>query len=118
MAQEYLPLAMAAALSALFAGLVTVLARALGPKHPTASKLSPYECGIEHVVPLRKRFPAKFYLVGMLLIVFDTELAFLFPWAASVRSAGIVGYAEMLIFAVILLGGLFWIWRRGVFEWQ
>jgi NADH-quinone oxidoreductase subunit A len=116
--QEYLPLAVASIFSAGFAALVTLLARTLGPKRPTPSKLKPYECGIEPIFPLRRRFSVKFYVVAMLLIVFDTELAFLFPWAASVQQAGTVGYVEMLLFALLLLVGFFWMWRRGVFEWE
>ncbi len=118
MPHEYLPLAVVAALSVGFACLVTLLARILGPRRPTSSKLMPYECGIEQLTPVGRRFPVKFYVVAMLLIVFDTEIAFLFPWAASVREVGVIGYLEMLIFAVLLLGGFFWVWRRGVFEWE
>lgn len=115
---EYLPLAVISILSVSLACLVTLLARILGPRRPTSSKLMPYECGIEQLTPMRRRFPVKFYVVAMLLIVFDAEIAFLFPWAASVRQVGVLGYIEMLIFAVLLLGGFFWMWRRGVFEWE
>lgn len=118
MPQEYLPLAVASVLSIGFAGLVTLLARTLGPRHPTPSKGMPYECGIEQIAPFRRRSPVKFYVIAMLLIVFDAEMVFLFPWAASIRQTGIGGYLEMMLFAVLLLGGLFWMWRRGVFEWE
>ena len=103
-------------------GLVGVSA-ILGPKKPTAEKLSTYECGVEPVGSPRDRFPIKFYVIGMLFILFDIEVVFLYPWASmfdtfTQADTWLFGYAEMGTFLGILMFGFIYVWRKGALEWD
>ena len=95
-----------------------VLGSALGPKRPTETKGSVYECGIEPVVDAKRRFSVKFYQVAVLFVVFDVEVAFLFPWAVLYRQANWATFWSMLIFLGILAAGLVYVIRRGALEWE
>ena len=90
-----------------------------GPKRVTEVKEEPFECGM---IPIKKekglRFPIKFYLVALLFLVFDIEIAFMFPWAVTFRSLGYVGFIEMIAFVVVLLIGLVYAWKTGALEWE
>ena len=106
-------------LLALFAAVVMLgLAYFVGPKKVTKEKLSPYECGTPPIGDARVRVPIKFYLVAILFIVFDIEIAFLYPWAVVFRKLGLFGLIEMGIFILILLIGYFYIIKNGGLRWE
>ena len=88
------------------------------PKNPDPEKLSAYECGFEPFNDSRMEFDVRFYLVAILFIIFDLEIAFLFPWAISLGSIGIYGYISMLIFLFILTVGFIYEWKKGALDWE
>jgi NADH-quinone oxidoreductase subunit A len=100
-----------------FAGVMIGLSVLLGPKNPTPEKLAPYECGMPAVGNARERQSVKFYLVAMIFLLFDIEVAFLYPWALAVRGLGWVGFVQILTFFGILLVGYVYVWRKGVLDW-
>jgi NADH-quinone oxidoreductase subunit A len=89
----------------------------IGQRKPTRAKMSPYECGVAPVGDARQRFSVKFYLVGMLFILFDVEAVFLYPWAVILRELKMFGFWEMLVYVGIVLVGLFYVWKKGVLDW-
>jgi NADH-quinone oxidoreductase subunit A len=108
-------LASAGALTGLFVGLSVFL----GPKSKsTPIKDMPFECGIQVQPDARKPYPIKYYLVAILFIVFDVEVAFLYPWAVDFRSLGMVGFISMMVFLAVLLVGLYYAARKRVFDWK
>jgi len=99
-------------------GAVNVgLGKLLGPKRPSAEKLAPYECGMPPVGDARERHPVKFYLVAMIFLLFDIEIAFLYPWAMAIRELRWTGFVQLIFFFLILLAGYVYVWRKGVFDW-
>ena len=90
----------------------------LGPNRPDPEKLSPYECGFEAFEDSRMRFDVRYYLVAIIFIVFDLEIAFFFPWAVSLGTTGNFGLAAMLVFALILVVALAYDYRKGALEWD
>ena len=90
----------------------------LGPYRPTAIKGEPFECGNPSAGTGRKRFSVRFYLVALLFLVFDVEVAFLFPWAAVFGELGWFGFVEMLIFLAVLALGLWYVWVKGALDWN
>ena len=95
-----------------------VLNFAFSPKNPDPEKLSPYECGFEPFNDSRMEFDVRFYLVAILFIIFDLEIAFLFPWAISLGSIGAVGFWSMMIFLGVLTIGFIYEWKKGALEWE
>ena len=95
-----------------------VLLLLLGQKNPTPEKLAPYECGMPAVGDARERHSVKFYLVAMIFLLFDIEVAFLYPWAMAIRDLRWVGFGQILIFFAILLAGYVYIWRKGALNWD
>jgi NADH-quinone oxidoreductase subunit A len=89
----------------------------LGPKNPTPEKLAPYECGMPAVGDARERHSVKFYLVAMIFLLFDIEIAFLYPWALALRDLGWFGFVQIVTFFAILLVGFVYVWRKGVLDW-
>ncbi|MFZ9181340.1 MAG: NADH-quinone oxidoreductase subunit A [Rickettsiales bacterium] len=85
---------------------------------PNAEKNSPYECGFEGEGPVRNEFKVQFYLVAILFIIFDLEVAFLFPWAVALREIGVVGFWSMMVFLTLLTIGFVYEWKRGALEWK
>ena len=106
------------ALGAGFALTSVLLSSVLGPKKPTAEKLAPYECGMPAVGDARERQSVKFYLVAMIFLLFDIEVAFLYPWALALRDLGMVGFWQLLTFFGLLLTGYLYVWRKGAFDWS
>jgi NADH-quinone oxidoreductase subunit A len=100
-----------------FAGVMIGLSLLLGPKNPTPEKLAPYECGMPAVGNARERQSVKFYLVAMIFLLFDIEVAFLYPWAVSLRDLGWSGFVQIVTFFLILLVGFVYVWRKGVLDW-
>ncbi|MBI3318947.1 MAG: NADH-quinone oxidoreductase subunit A [Candidatus Omnitrophica bacterium] len=115
---EYLGIGITFILAAGIAGGFLLLATLLGPKNPSPAKGEPFECGEEPFHLPSGRFSVKFYLVGMLFILFDVELVFLFPWAVVVRQLGWAGFVEMAVFMGVLLAGFIYAWKKGALEWQ
>jgi NADH-quinone oxidoreductase subunit A len=100
------------------AGAIVALSWILGYRKPTPAKLSPYECGMSPVGDARQRFSVKFYLVAMMFILFDVEAVFLYPWAIILRQLKMFGFWEMLVYVAIVLVGFFYIWKKGVLDWN
>ena len=88
------------------------------PKNPDSEKLSAYECGFEPFDDSRMEFDVRFYLVAILFIIFDLEIAFLFPWAISLGGIGILGFTSMMIFLFILTIGFIYEWKKGALDWE
>ena len=88
------------------------------PKNPDPEKLSAYECGFEPFEDARIQFDVRFYLVAILFIIFDLEVAFLFPWAVSLSNIGLLGFASMMIFLFLLTVGFIYEWKKGALEWD
>ena len=95
-----------------------VLGRLLGPSRPDAAKLSPYECGFEAFEDARMQFDVRYYLVAILFILFDLEIAFLFPWAVSLGAIGFIGFLTMMVFLAILVVGFIYEWKKGALDWE
>jgi NADH-quinone oxidoreductase subunit A len=99
-------------------GIVSVVAsRLLGPRNPTPEKLAAYECGMPPVGDARERQSVKFYMICMIFLLFDIEIAFLYPWAMALRDLGWPGYFQILTFFLILVVGFIYVWRKGVLDW-
>ncbi len=104
---------------AILIGIVPVLAGfILAPRKPDSAKLSAYECGFEAFDDARMKFDVRYYLVAILFIVFDLEIAFLFPWAVALKEVGWYGFGAMLLFLLILVVGFIYEWRKGALEWD
>jgi len=95
-----------------------VLNFVFSPSNPDAEKLSAYECGFEPFSDSRIEFDVRFYLVAILFIIFDLEIAFLFPWAISLSNIGLLGFWSMIVFLVILTVGFIYEWKKGALEWE
>jgi len=90
----------------------------LAPHRPDSEKLSPYECGFEAFEDARMKFDVRYYLIAILFILFDLEIAFLFPWAVVLGEIGLFGYVAMVIFLAILVVGFVYEWKKGALEWE
>lgn len=95
-----------------------VLGRVLAPHNPDAQKLSPYECGFEAFEDARMKFDVRYYLVAILFILFDLEVAFLVPWAVAMREVRMLGFWSMMIFLGVLTIGLVFEWKKGALDWE
>jgi len=95
-----------------------VLGKLLGPSRPDPEKLSPYECGFEAFEDARMKFDVRYYLVAILFILFDLEIAFLFPWAVALNEIGAAGFIAMMVFLGILVVGFVYEWMKGALEWE
>jgi NADH-quinone oxidoreductase subunit A len=122
MLTNYLPvlifLVIAALLAAVLLGLGSLLGRLSARHRGDAEKLSPYECGVEPFEDNRMKFDVRYYLVAILFIIFDLEIAFLFPWAVSLGRTGGFGLAAMGVFLLILVIGFAYEWKKGALEWD
>lgn len=105
-------------LAALVCGLLLSLSRFVGPRRPNRVKASPFECGMDQLAQPRGQIPISFSLIAMLFIIFDIEVAFLFPWAVVFRQLGWTGLLQVLFFLAILTLGLIYAWKRGALEWD
>ena len=101
-----------------FAVSQIVLSQFLGPSNPSPEKSAPYECGMPAVGDARERQSVKFYLVAMVFLLFDIEVAFLYPWALAIRDLRWVGLIQIIVFFALLLTGFVYIWRKGVLDWS
>ena len=115
---NYLTIIIFLAIALLLSLGFVVLNFAFSPKNPDPEKLSAYECGFEPFNDSRMEFDIRFYLVAILFIIFDLEIAFLFPWAISLGKIGIFGFTSMMIFLFILTIGFIYEWKKGVLDWE
>jgi len=118
MLENYLPILIFICVAlALGAGMIMVGA-VLGPHRPDAQKNSPYECGFEAFEDSRMKFDVRYYLVAILFIIFDLEIAFLFPWAVALDQIGMFGFVAMMLFLGVLVVGFIYEWKKGALEWE
>ena len=94
------------------------LSQFLGPSKPSVEKSAPYECGMPAVGDARERQSIRFYLVAMIFLLFDIEVAFLYPWALALRSLGWSGYVQVVLFTLVLTAGYLYIWKKGALDWS
>ncbi|KPN62149.1 NAD(P)H-quinone oxidoreductase subunit 3 [Aliiroseovarius sp. xm-m-379] len=116
--REYLPIIIFLGL-AIVIGLVLIIAAVvLAVRNPDPEKLSAYECGFNAFDDARMKFDVRFYLVSILFIIFDLEIAFLFPWAVAFKGVGLVGFWSMMVFLAVLTIGFAYEWKKGALEWE
>jgi len=115
---NYLPILIFLAVAGGFGLLLLALGWVLGPRRPDAEKVSAYECGFEPFEDTRSRFDVRYYLVAILFIIFDLEIAFLFPWAVSLDTVGGFGLVSMGVFLAVLVVGFIYEWKKGALEWD
>jgi NADH-quinone oxidoreductase subunit A len=115
---QYFPVLLFMAIGLAIGVVPLLMGFLLGPRRPDEQKNSPYECGFEPMGDSRMQFDVRFYLVAILFIIFDLEIAFMFPWAVALDSIGIAGFVAMAIFLVILTVGFIYEWKKGALEWE
>ncbi|MBV0911426.1 NADH-quinone oxidoreductase subunit A [Anianabacter salinae] len=116
--REYLPILLFIGVS-LGLGLILMLSALLvAPSNPDPEKVSAYECGFNAFDDARMKFDVRFYLVSILFIIFDLEIAFLFPWAVAFKDVGLVGFWSMMVFLAVLTVGFAYEWKKGALEWE
>jgi NADH-quinone oxidoreductase subunit A len=115
---EYFPVLLFLAVSAVIGIALIVIGNLLGPRKPTDEKSAPYECGFEAFEDARMRFDVRYYLIAILFIIFDLEIAFVFPWATVFGKLGLVGLVEMGMFLALLVLGFVYVWKKGALEWE
>ena len=118
MLEQYLPILIFTGVAGAFGVVLLVLGFLLGPRRPDAEKASPYECGFEAFEDTRMKFDVRYYLVAILFIIFDLEIAFLFPWAVTLDSTGGFGLLSMGVFLAVLVVGFAYEWKKGALEWD
>ena len=115
---NYLPILIFMCLTLIMGSVFLLLGKLLGPSKPDAEKNSPYECGFEAFEDSRMKFDVRYYLVAILFIIFDLEIAFLFPWAIVLDQIGTFGLAAMGVFLMVLVIGFIYEWKKGALEWE
>jgi NADH-quinone oxidoreductase subunit A len=115
---EYLPLVVFMAIAAFISGALLIAPFLVAYQSPDPEKLSAYECGFNAFDDARMKFDIRFYLVSLLFIIFDLEVAFLFPWAVAFRQIGAVGFWSMIVFLGVLTVGFVYEWKKGALEWE
>ena len=118
LAETWFPVLVQALLAMVIAAALVTLSFAIGRKLKNKVKDMPYESGIEPTGDARSRFSVKFYLVGMLFILFDIEAIFLYPWVVVYRELKMFAFVEMLVFVILILSGFFYIWKKGALDWS
>ncbi len=115
---QYLPVLLFIIVGIAVGVLPQLLGYILGPNRPDAEKNSPYECGFEAFEDARMKFDVRYYLVAILFILFDLEIAFLFPWAVALQDVGAVGFWSVVVFLGILVVGFAYEWKKGALDWE
>ena len=118
MLAEYFPILLFICVAIVVGVVPMLLGKLLGPSRPDTEKLSPYECGFEAFEDARMKFDVRYYLVAILFILFDLEIAFLFPWAVVLNEIGLFGFLSMMVFLAILVVGFVYEWMKGALEWE
>jgi len=116
--QEYLPIVIFLGIAIGLSVVMVLIPFIVGVSRPDAEKLSSYECGFEAFGDARGKFDVRFYLVAILFIIFDLEIAFLFPWSITLKEIGVFGFWSMMIFLGLLTIGFIYEWRKGALEWE
>ena len=116
--QEYLPIFIFIGIAAGLSGFMLLASYIIARQKPDAEKLSQYECGFDAFEDARSKFDVRFYLVAILFIIFDLEVAFLFPWAVTLRAIGQFGFWSMVVFLAVLTVGFVYEWKKGALEWE
>jgi NADH-quinone oxidoreductase subunit A len=116
--ENYLPILLFILVGLAFGVVPIVAGSLLAPNRPDSEKLSPYECGFEAFEDARMKFDVRYYLVAILFILFDLEIAFLFPWAIVLEEIGLAGFLAMMVFLGILVVGFIYEWMKGALEWE
>ena len=115
---QYLPILIFLGIAGGLATVIIIASLVIAPQRPDPEKLSAYECGFEAFEDARTKFDVRFYLVAILFIIFDLEVAFLFPWAISLGAIGAFGFWSMMVFLAILTVGFVYEWKKGALEWE
>ena len=115
---EYLPIAIFLGIAILVSAIVMIIPKILAKETPQKDKLSGYECGFEPFGDARGKFDIRFYLVAILFIIFDLEVAFLIPWAINLKSIGLYGFWSMMVFLLVLTVGFVYEWQKGALDWE
>ena len=115
---NYYPILIFLLIAGVVAGVMVGGSRLAAPQRPYPEKLSAYECGFEAFDDARRRFDVRFYLVAILFIIFDLEVAFLFPWAVTLGDIGVFGFLSMMAFLAVLTVGFIYEWNKGALEWE
>jgi len=118
MLAEYLPIFIFIGIAGAMASAMLIASYVVARQRPDPEKLSSYECGFEPFDDARGRFDVRFYLVAILFIIFDLEIAFLFPWAITLGETGVFGYLSMMVFLGVLTVGFVYEWKKGALEWE
>lgn len=118
MVENYLPVLVFMAVALIFGAVAVGAGFILGPRRPDSEKLSPYECGFEAFEDSRMKFDVRYYLVAILFIIFDLEIAFLFPWGIALTEIGMFGFLAMVLFLGILVIGFIYEWKKGALQWE
>jgi NADH-quinone oxidoreductase subunit A len=118
MLEQYLPILLFIAVGLILGAVLLTVGTLVAPNRPDPEKLSPYECGFEAFEDARMKFDVRYYLVAILFILFDLEIAFLFPWAVVLPEIGFFGFAAMMVFLAILIVGFVYEWKKGALEWE
>ncbi len=118
MLENYIPILVFLVIGILIGAIAMLAGFVLGPRRPDSEKLSPYECGFEPFEDSRMKFDVRYYLVAILFIIFDLEIAFLFPWAVVLDQIGMFGFLAMMLFLAILVIGFIYEWKKGALEWE
>ncbi|MCW8889824.1 MAG: NADH-quinone oxidoreductase subunit A [Sedimenticola sp.] len=118
MLENYLPVLVFIGVGLIVGVVMVTLGFVLGTRRPDSEKLSPYECGFEAFEDARMKFDVRYYLVAILFIIFDLEIAFLFPWAIVLDKIGMVGFIAMTVFLGVLVVGFIYEWKKGALEWE
>ncbi len=118
MLENYLPILIFIAVGVAFGAVFIAIGFVAAPQRPDSEKNSPYECGFEAFEDTRMKFDVRYYLVAILFIIFDLEIAFLFPWAVVLKEIGMFGYLAMMLFLSILVVGFIYEWKKGALEWE
>ncbi|MGO8914317.1 MAG: NADH-quinone oxidoreductase subunit A [Stellaceae bacterium] len=116
--REYLSILIFIGVAIGLAAVIVLASFLVARQKPDSEKLSPYECGFEPFADARSKFDVRFYLVSILFIIFDLEVAFLFPWAVSLGSIGLFGFWSMIVFLAVLTVGFIYEWKKGALEWE
>ena len=115
---EYLPILLFIGIAGIIATALVLVPALIAPSKPDPEKLSAYECGFNAFGDARMKFDVRFYLVSLLFIIFDLEVAFLFPWAVALGDIGLFGFWSMMLFLGVLTVGFIYEWRKGALEWE
>ena len=115
---EYLPILIFLGIAIGLTAVMVLASYLVAPQRPDSEKVSAYECGFEAFDDARSKFDVRFYLVAILFIVFDLEVAFLFPWAVSLGQVGLFGFWSMVVFLAVLTIGFIYEWKKGALEWE